>query len=133
MAAIFIFNAQIEFSWLNLLQAYLIVYLLLLTALGIGIFFSTLAKSEFQIIQFIPLIILPFMLLSGVWAPVETLPDWLRPASSFVPLTYANNAMRNIFIRGQTIFDVWVEIGIMAAFASVMIFLGIITLNKKLK
>lgn len=132
-SAIFIFNAQIEFSWLNLLQAYLIVYLLLLAALGTGIFLSTLAKSEFQIIQFIPLVILPFMLLSGVWAPIETLPDWLRPASSFIPLTYANNGMRSILIRGQSIHNVIIEIGILAAFASLMIFLGIVSLNKKLK
>lgn len=133
IVAIFIFNAQIEFSWINLLQAYLIVYILLLAALGMGIFLSTLAKSEFQIIQFIPLVILPFMLLSGVWAPVETLPDWLRPASSFIPLTYANNAMRNILIREQTIFNVLIEFGILAAFAGFMIFLGIVALNKKLK
>lgn len=133
IVAIFVFNAQIEFSWINLLQAYLIVYLLLLAALGMGIFLSTLAKSEFQIIQFIPLVILPFMLLSGVWAPVETLPEWLRPASSFVPLTYANYAMRNILIREQTIFNVLIDFGILAAFAGSMILLGIIALNKKLK
>ena len=133
IVTIFIFNAQIEFSWINLLQAYLIVYILLLAALGTGIFLSTLAKSEFQIIQFIPLVILPFMLLSGVWAPIETLPAWLRPASSFVPLTYANIAMRNILIRNQNLFDVFIDIGILSIFAGVMILLGIISLNKKLK
>lgn len=133
LVTIFIFNAQIEFSLINLLQIYLIVYILLLAALGTGIFLSTLAKSEFQIIQFIPLIILPFMLLSGVWAPIETLPAWLRPASSFVPLTYANVAMRNILIRKQSLFDVFIDIGILSIFAGVMILLGIISLNKKLK
>ncbi|MFX1339690.1 MAG: ABC transporter permease, partial [Promethearchaeota archaeon] len=55
MVAVLVFNAQIEFTPLTLLQAYLIIYLLLLTALGLGIFLSTLAKTEFQIIQFIPL------------------------------------------------------------------------------
>jgi len=98
-----------------------------------GILLSTLAKSEFQATQFIPLVVIPSMLLSGVWAPVETLPIWLRPLSSIIPLTYANNAMRNILIRGQTISDVWFEVGILMIFASLMIFLGIISLNKRLK
>ncbi|MFX1259099.1 MAG: ABC transporter permease [Promethearchaeota archaeon] len=133
IVTIFIFKAQIQFSWTVLLQTYLVVYILLLAALGLGIFLSTLAKSEFQIIQFIPLVILPFMLLSGVWAPVESLPEWLRPASSFVLLTYANNALRNILIRGQTIFDVLFEVVILTIFAILMIILGIISLNKKLK
>lgn len=133
IVAILVFNAQIEFSIFTLLLAYLIIYLLLLTALGLGIFLSTLAKTEFQIIQFIPLIILPFMLLSGVWAPVETLPDFLRPASSLIPLTYANIAMRDIFLRDATIIDILIPLGILGLSAFLMIFLGILKLSKTLK
>lgn len=133
IATIMIFNAQIEFTLLNLLQIYLIIYILVLIALGMGIFLSTLAKTEFQIIQFIPLVILPFMLLSGVWAPVETLPEWLRPLSQFVPLTWSNIAMRDILLRGETIVDVILPLSILVAFAIIMIFLGILKLNKTLK
>ncbi|MFX0069716.1 MAG: ABC transporter permease [Candidatus Hermodarchaeota archaeon] len=133
-AAVLLFNAQIVFTAIVLLQVYLIIYLLLLTALGLGILLSTLAKTEFQIIQFIPLIIMPFMLLSGVWAPVETLPEPLRRVSSIIPLTYANNAMRNIMIRGQIVFiDIIFEIGVLAGIACLMIVLGVLAFNKKLK
>ncbi|MBD3339192.1 MAG: ABC transporter permease subunit [Candidatus Lokiarchaeota archaeon] len=129
-----IFNAQIEFTILNLLQAYIIIYILLLTALGLGIFLSTLAKTEFQIIQFIPLIIIPFMLLSGVWAPVEALPEWLHPLSAIIPLTYANRAMRNILTRGQMIFpDLILELSVLLGGACLMIILGVIALNRKLQ
>ena len=133
IVAILVFNAQIEFSILTLLVAYLIIYLLLLTALGLGIFLSTLAKTEFQIIQFIPLVILPFMLLSGVWAPVETLPEFLRPVSSIIPLTYANTAMRDIFLKDATIIDILIPLGILSLSAILMISLGILKLNKTLK
>ncbi len=133
IVAVLIFNAQIEFSVLILLQAYLIIYLLLLTALGLGIFLSTLAKTEFQIIQFIPLVIMPFMLLSGVWAPVETLPGPLRVVSSFIPLTYANNAMRDLFLRGENIIGVIIPVSILAGFACLMIILGIFKLSKTLQ
>ncbi|TFG30782.1 MAG: ABC transporter permease [Promethearchaeota archaeon] len=133
IVAILLFNAQIEFSALILLQAYLVIYLLLLSALGLGIFLSTLAKTEFQIIQFIPLVILPFMLLSGVWAPVESLPEPLRVVSSFIPLTYANNIMRDLFLRGENIIGLIIPISILAGFACLMVFLGIIKLNKTLQ
>ena len=133
MVAVLVFNAQIEFTLLTLLQAYLIIYILLLTALGLGIFLSTLAKTEFQIIQFIPLVILPIMLLSGVWAPVEALPDFLRPVSSIIPLTYANLALRDIFLRGISLFDLGIPLAILAGSALLMITLGILKFNKTLK
>ena len=133
IVAILVFNAQIEISFLTLLLAYLIIYLLLLTALGLGIFLSTLAKTEAQIIQFIPLVILPFMLLSGVWAPVETLPAPLRVVSSIVPLTYANSAMRDIFLRDAALIDIIIPLGILGLSAFLMIFLGILKLSKTLK
>lgn len=128
-----IFGAQIEYTVLSLIQAYLIIYLVVIGALGIGIFLSTLAKTEFQILQFIPLVIIPFMLLSGVWAPIETLPDWLQPISQLIPLTYANLAMRDILLRKKSFLDVPIPLIILLIFAVLMIALGIIKLNKKLK
>jgi ABC-2 type transport system permease protein len=133
LTTLLIFEAQIEYTIFSILQAYLIIYIVVIGALGIGIFLSTLAKTEFQILQFIPLVIIPFMLLSGVWAPIETLPTWLQPVSQFIPLTYANLAMRDILLRKESFLDVPIEIGILIAFAVLMIVLGIIKLNKKLK
>ncbi|MFX0042755.1 MAG: ABC transporter permease [Candidatus Hodarchaeota archaeon] len=128
-----IFGAQIEYTVLSLIQAYLIIYLVVIGALGIGIFLSTLAKTEFQILQFIPLVIIPFMLLSGVWAPIETLPDWLQPVSQFIPLTYANLAMRDILLRKESFLDVPFALIVLLFFAVLMIALGTVKLNKKLK
>ena len=133
LTTIFIFDAQIEYNFLSLLQAYLIIYLVVIGALGLGIFLSTLAKTEFQVLQFVPLIIIPFMLLSGVWAPVETLPDWLQPISAFIPLTYANTAIRDILLRQETILDVPIQLGILVLFAGLMVLLGVLKLSKKLK
>ncbi|TFF95835.1 MAG: hypothetical protein EU544_01900 [Promethearchaeota archaeon] len=133
LTTILIFNSQVEYTLFSLLQAYLIIYIVVLGALGLGIFLSTLAKTEFQILQFIPLIIIPFMLLSGVWSPIETLPDWLRPISSLIPLTYSNLAMRDILLRGETIIDVIIPFTIISVFAVVMILLGTLKLSKKLQ
>ena len=132
LTTILIFNAQIEYTIFSLIQAFLIVYIVVIGALGLGIFLSVLVKTEFQIMQFIPLIIIPFMLLSGMWAPIEALPDWLRPMSSFIPLTYANNAMRDTLLRNKTILDILFPFSISLLFAGLMIALGILKLKTKL-
>ncbi len=133
LTTILIFNAQIEYTLFSLIQTFLIVYVVVIGALGLGIFLSVLVKTEFQIMQFIPLIIIPFMLLSGMWAPIESLPDWLQPMSSFIPLTYANNAMRDTLLRNESFLDILLPFSISLLFAGLMIALGILSLKRKLK
>ncbi|MFX1501991.1 MAG: ABC transporter permease [Promethearchaeota archaeon] len=133
LTTILIFNAQIEYTFFSLLQAYLIVYIVVIGALGLGILLSVLIKTEFQILQFIPLIIIPFMLLSGMWTPIEALPNWLQPMSSFIPLTYVNNAMRDTLLRNKTILEIFLPFMISLLFAGLMIALAILKLNRKIK
>jgi ABC-2 type transport system permease protein len=74
--------------------------LLTLAAVNLGIFLSTFARNEFQAVQFIPLIVVPQVLLSGIIVPVASEPDWLQVASNALPLTYAVDAMREVMLRG---------------------------------
>lgn len=131
-ALFFLMETGIEFSLFILLQSYLVIYLLVLAALGTGVLLSTLAKTEFQIIQFIPLVILPFMILSGILSPLETLPEFLQPISRFIPLTYAKHAMKGILLRGLNIFDVWLDLLIIVIYSLIMLGLGIIMVNRKI-
>ena len=60
------------------LLAFLVTLLLALGAVNLGIFLSTFARTEFQILQFIPMVIVPQALLCGIIWPVESLPDVLQ-------------------------------------------------------
>jgi ABC-2 type transport system permease protein len=80
--------------------AFLVVLLLALGAVSLGIFLSTFARTELQIIQFIPLVLAPQFLLSGVVFPVSSLPGIIQPLAPFLPLTYAIDGLRQVFIRG---------------------------------
>jgi ABC-2 type transport system permease protein len=80
--------------------AYLVVLLLALGAVSLGIFLSTFARTELQIMQFIPLVMTPQFLLSGVLFPVSSLPDVLQPFVGFMPVTYAVDGLRLVFIAG---------------------------------
>ena len=82
------------------LLAFAVVLLLALGAVSLGIFLSTFARTELQIIQFIPLVLVPQFLLSGVLFPVSSLPDVIQPFVSIMPLSYAVDGLRQVFLRG---------------------------------
>jgi ABC-2 type transport system permease protein len=80
--------------------AYLVVLMLAMGAVSLGIFLSSFARTELQIIQFIPLVIVPQILLCGVLFPISSLPAVIQPLTPFLPLTYAVDGLRQVFIRG---------------------------------
>jgi ABC-2 type transport system permease protein len=75
--------------WLVLL----ITLLMSLTALTLGIFLSAFAKTEFQMIQFIPLVIVPQIFFSGLFN-IDNMAEWMKWLSKIMPLTYGADALR---------------------------------------
>ena len=78
--------------------AFLVVVLTALGAVSLGIFLSTFARTELQIIQFIPVVLVPQFLLSGVLIPVTSLPEIVQPLVRIMPLSYAVDGLRQVFI-----------------------------------
>jgi ABC-2 type transport system permease protein len=99
-------------------------------AVTLGIFISMFAHNEFQMVQFIPLIIVPQIFLCGVIWPVEQMPDYLQWLSVILPLTYAVDGLRDIMLYGLSLADVWVEIVVLAGFAVLTSILASLTLRK---
>jgi ABC-2 type transport system permease protein len=108
----------------NPLIAYLIVLVLGLGAVSLGIFISTFARTELQILQFIPIVIVPQGLLGGFFWPIDQLPDLLQPIARILPVTYAIDGLRQVMIagadlaNGQVLFDLAVLVGIAAVFVA---------------
>jgi ABC-2 type transport system permease protein len=106
----------------NPLIAYLLVLVLGLGAVSLGIFLSTFARTEFQILQFIPIVIVPQGLLGGFFWRIEQLPDLLQPVARILPVTYAIDGLRQVMIAGadlgsgQVLLDLGVLVGIAALF-----------------
>lgn len=78
-------------------------------ALVLGTFLSNFAKTEFQVVLFIPMVILPQFVLSGVWWPLESIPDFIRPISYILPLTYSSDALRAVMLKGAGISEIMVQ------------------------
>ncbi len=80
--------------------AFLIALLLSIGAVNLGIFLSTFARTELQVIQFIPLVIVPQGLLGGILFPTDQLPDVLNAIAHVLPLTYAIEGLREVMLKG---------------------------------
>jgi len=105
--------------------AFLVVLLLAVGAVSLGIFLSTFARTELQIIQFIPLVLAPQFLLSGVIFPVSSLPSVLQPLVGLMPLNYAVDGLRQVFIRGADLSAGALQLDL-AVLAAVAVFFGVL-------
>ncbi|MBI2871856.1 MAG: ABC transporter permease [Chloroflexi bacterium] len=105
-------------------QIFLLLMVLTIVGVNLGIFVSTFARNEFQVVQFIPLVLAPQIFLSGILLPVAQMPWYFRGASKVFPLTYAVEGLRDIMLRGMGLLDVLPELGVLAAFAVALIVLA---------
>ena len=101
-----------------------------ISAVCLGIFFSVFARNEFQMMQFIPLMIVPQMLLCGLLWPVSQMPDYLQWIAKFLPLTYGVDGIRALMLQGQNLLDIGKEVGILAAYAVGLLILASLTLRR---
>jgi ABC-2 type transport system permease protein len=132
-AIIVLFTAyvlQVHYSG-NLAWVFLVTLILAIGAVNLGIFLSSFARTELQAVQFIPLVIVPQGLLSGLLWPVKALPDWLQVVARALPLTYANEALTNIMIRGKGLAETALQIGGLLLFAALMVVLASLTLRRE--
>jgi ABC-2 type transport system permease protein len=108
----------------NLLNIFIVEALLVALSVNLGILLSTFAQNEFQVLQFIPLIVVSQGLLGGVVWQVEDMPGWLQPVSKLMPLTYATEALRDVMIKGETLLNVAHLLLVLVAFAAGVIVLA---------
>ncbi|ARI79252.1 ABC transporter permease [Halobacillus mangrovi] len=111
------------------LYVLLVTFLLALTALSLGTLLSAFAKNEFQMIQFIPIVIVPQVFFSGLF-PIEGLSYWLQAIGNVMPLTYGAEALRGIMLRGEGWVDFQIHIYILVGFALLFTILNIFALKR---
>ena len=115
------------------LLAFTIALLLSLGAVNLGIFLSTFARTELQVIQFIPLVIVPQALLSGILWPIERLPDVLQAIAHALPLTYAVQGLREVMLKGADVSSavVQTDLAVLAGIALFFVLLASGTIKRE--
>jgi ABC-2 type transport system permease protein len=125
-----VYALQVKFSG-NLISIFVVTLALVLGAVNLGILLSAFARNELQAIQFIPIVILPQVLLSGLLWPVQEMPGWLQGIARLMPLTYAIDALTDIMIRGKTLASNWLPLTVLLAFAAVVAVLAATTVRRE--
>jgi ABC-2 type transport system permease protein len=117
----------------NVLLIFGMEALMAIAAVNLGIFLSMFARSEFQAVQFIPLVVVPQVLLSGIIFPVSSEPTALQWLSNVLPLTYAVNGMRDIMVQGAdlTAPSLQLDAAVVAGFCILLIVAGSATLRRR--
>ena len=96
-----------------------------------GLFVSAFAKSEFQAVQFMPLFLLPQLLLCGLLAPRPAMARGLEIASDFLPMTYAYDALHRVGTTTAVGGRLWFDIAVLGAVTVVAIAAGAATLPRR--
>ncbi|CAI2557496.1 hypothetical protein FD43_GL001103 [Apilactobacillus kunkeei DSM 12361 = ATCC 700308] len=111
--------------WLILLTT----FLLSLVAIAAGLLLSTFVKSEFQLMQFIPLVVIPQIFFSGL-IPLNSLDNWAKVLSFIFPIKYASEAISNVMMRGFTFTGIVIELIVIILFIAILTFINIIGLKR---
>lgn len=103
IAAVLIYSVPLRGS---LILLFFSAIFFLLSVAGIGLFISSLARTQQQGILGAFVFLVPAMLLSGFATPIENMPDWLQPLTLANPLRYFLLVVRGIFLKGSSFMDI---------------------------
>lgn len=126
LATVWLLKVEVVGSVINII---LISFLLALVALAFGILMSTLANSEFQMMQFIPLVLVPQIFFSGI-IPLDSMAPWVQYIGKVLPLTYTGDAMTQIVMYGKGLTSLGGDILALLIFLVVLLWLNIVGLKR---
>lgn len=104
----------------NLLLVYFIAMLLALIFSSIGLIVSNYSDTMQQAIFVMWFIVDSLLLLSGLFTPVRSMPEWTQVITTINPMHYFIDAVRTVFVRGGNFADIGFQISILALFATIM-------------
>jgi len=105
----------------------------LLAALGLGLFLSTVARTQQQSMITAFFFIMPMTSLSGFGTPITSMPPFFQKLSYFNPLRHVLLILRSVYLKGVGLDSLWPDIAFLAAFALVMLGVSILRFRKSLE
>lgn len=126
-SAILLFNITISGS---MLLTILLLILIALCFVGFGIMVSARVGTQEDYVQMVMPFSMPMMFISGVFYPLETMPWIFQKIAYIAPLTYANDAMRGVMLKGASIGDIWIDIAVLLGFTLLFFAMGVTRFNR---
>ncbi|MBB1078509.1 ABC transporter permease [Limosilactobacillus sp. STM2_1] len=126
LTTVWLLKIEVVGSIINII---IISVLLAFVALAFGILMSTLANSEFQMMQFIPLVVVPQIFFSGI-IPLDSMASWVQYIGKILPLTYTGDALTQIIMYGKGLTSLGTDILALLIFLLILLWLNIIGLKR---
>ena len=98
---------------------------------SIGLLCSAFARTELQAAQFLPLVVLPQLLLCGLFVPRDQMAGWLETLSNAMPMTYAVEALMEVGANADPTGTMWRSLGVVTALIVAGLVLGALTLRRR--
>lgn len=136
--AFFILTACLVIAWLvfgyvcrgSLLWIYFFTALHILVMAGLGLLISNYSSNSQQAMFVIWFFAVVFMLMSGIFTPIASMPDWAQAITYINPMRYYADAMRAVFLKGSGPLDVWYDVAGLAGLGAVMVSWAILSYRK---
>ena len=125
--AVLLFNVSIKGGFL---QTFIVLVIGALCFVGFGIMLSARTQTQEDYAQISLPFSMPMMFVSGVFYPIETMPWILQKLAYGFALTYLNDAMRGIMLKGQTLGDVWLDLVVLLGFTVLFFIIGVKRFNR---
>ena len=114
----------------NLWDVAILLLALVIVAVNLGILISIFAKNEFQVTQFIPIVLAPQIFLSGIIVPTNQMPSYFQALSHIMPLKYGVDGIQSIMLNGENLTDIFGEVAILSFFAFALLTLASLTIRR---
>ncbi|WP_125712337.1 ABC transporter permease [Companilactobacillus kedongensis] len=113
----------------NIFYVILINLVLALVALAFGILISTFANSEFQMMQFIPILVIPQIFFSGI-IPLDSMAGWVKDISYIIPIKYSGDAATRVIMQGGGLSSLGSDFGVLFIFLIILTILNVVGLKR---
>ncbi len=125
--AVLLFNVSIKGGFL---RTFIVLVIGALCFVGFGIMLSARTSTQEDYAQISLPFSMPMMFVSGVFYPIETMPWILQKLAYIFPLTYLNDAMRGVMLKGQSLGDVWLDLVVLLGFTLLFFIIGVKRFNR---
>ena len=127
--AFFVLTACLLIAWAvfgyvcrgNVLWLYLYTTLDIIVMAGLGLLISNYSSNAQQAMFVIWFFAVIFMLMSGIFTPIASMPGWAQAITYLNPMRYYADAMRSVYLKGSSPLDIWYDAAGLAAIGAVMV------------
>jgi ABC-2 type transport system permease protein len=98
---------------------------------ALGLLCSAFAQTEFQAVQFMPAVVMPQLLLCGLFVPRDDMAGWLHAVSDVLPLTYAVDALTELSDNGGPTGSMWLDLLVVAGVAAAALVAASATIRRR--